>query len=81
MTGVQTCALPISTVALQDISLTFQKYDDFGYIGQDASLNGLDMERALSDVKKDQVLDQYSYFVGSVGNVINASEDGTVIRK
>lgn len=71
----------ISTVALQDISLTFQKYDDFGYIGQDASLNGLDMEKALSDVKKDQVLDQYSYFVGSVGNVINASEDGTVIRK
>lgn len=70
-----------SVTNLQDISLTFQKFDDFGYIGQDASLSGLDMEKALSDVKKDQVLDQYSYFVGSADNMISSSEDGTVIRK
>lgn len=66
---------------LQDISLTFNQADDFGYIGQDASLAGLDMEKAISDMKKDQVLEQYNYFVGSTQNMLTGSEDGMVIRK
>lgn len=65
---------------LEDISLTFNKSDDFGYIGQDASLSGLDMEKAISDMKKDQVLEQYQYFVGSSQNVIKP-EDGMVFMK
>ena len=66
---------------LQDISLTFNQSDDFGYIGHDASLAGLDMEKAISDMKKDQGLEQYNYFVGSTQNMITGSQDGTVIRK
>ncbi len=66
---------------LQDISLTFNQADDFGYIGQDASLAGLDMEKAISDMKKDEVLQQYNYFVGSAQNMITGTADGTVIRK
>jgi len=66
---------------LQDISLTFNQADDFGYIGKDASLAGLDMEKAISDMKKDDVLQQYNYFVGSAQNMITGTADGTVIRK
>lgn len=67
--------------SLQDISLTFNQSDSFGYIGQDASPAGLDMEKAISDMKKDQVLEQYNYFVGSTQGMITDSQDGTVIRK
>lgn len=66
---------------LEDISISFNKQDDFGYIGQDSDIRALDMERAISDMKKDQVLWQYQYFVGSARNLINGSEDGVVIPK
>ncbi len=80
--GARTQETDRSRIAnLQDISLTFNQADDFGYIGQDAPLAGLDMEKAISDMKKDQVLEQYNYFVGSAQNMITGTEDGTVIRK
>ncbi len=66
---------------LQDISLTFNKSDDFSYIGQDAALQSLDVEKAISDMKKDQVLEQYNYFVGNEQNRILSGEDGNVILK
>lgn len=31
--------------------------------GADSDITGLDMEKALSDMKKDQVLEQYQFFV------------------
>lgn len=67
--------------SLQDISLTFNQSEDFGYLGQDASIAGLDMEKAISDMKKDQVLEQYQYFVGGTPETVVSTEDGTVIRK
>lgn len=70
---------------LEDISLTFRKNDDFGYIGQDASLQSLDVQKAMSDMKKDQVLEQYQYFIGSAQDIISSggmsTEDGSVILK
>lgn len=67
--------------SLQNISLTFNQSEDFGYLGQDASIAGLDMEKAISDLKKDQVLEQYQYFVGGTPETVISTEDGTVIRK
>lgn len=67
--------------SLQNISLTFNQSEDFGYLGQDASVAGLDMEKAISDMKKDQVLEQYQYFVGGTPETVISTEDGTVIRK
>lgn len=66
---------------LEDISISFNKQDDFGYIGQDSDIRSLDMEQAISDRKKDQVLLQYQYFVGSARNFLSGSEDGLVIAK
>lgn len=66
---------------LEDISLTFNKQEEFGYIGQDSDIRSLDMEKAISDMKKDQVLQQYQYFVGSVKNLNVDNADGIVIAK
>ena len=66
---------------LEDISITFNKEDDFGYVGRDKDIRSLDVEKAIDDMKKDQILQQYQYFVGSSRNIVSESEDGTVIQK
>lgn len=66
---------------LEDISITFNKQDSFEYVGQDSDIRSLDMERAISDMKKDQVLQQYQYFVGSVRNLLADNADGVVFAK
>lgn len=65
------------------MSLSFNKGEDYGYIGKDKDIDSLDMQKAISDMKKDQVLQQYQYFVGSSENLFpqNASEDGLVFLK
>lgn len=50
---------------LENISLTFNTGDTYDYIGKDSDLTLLDMDKVLSDMKKDSVLDQYRYFVGA----------------
>lgn len=68
---------------LENISLTFQANDTFASIGRDVSLDNLDMMRAISDMQKDKVLEQYQYFVPpqEINQVISQSEDGIVIQK
>lgn len=66
---------------LEDISITFNKQEEFGYIGQDSDIRSLDVERAISDMKKDQVLQQYQYFVGSSKNLLADNADGLVFAK
>ena len=56
---------PKPNAPLEDISITFHKQDDFGYIGRDSDIRSLDVEKAISDMRKDQILQQYQYFVGS----------------
>lgn len=62
------------------VSLSFNKGDDFSYIGTDKDIAGLDMEKAISDMKQDSILQEYNYFVGGRENVFS-SEDGTVVAK
>lgn len=68
---------------VQELSLTFNVNEDFGYIGQDSNLGNLDMQKAISDMKKDSILQQYQYFVGSAENLFpqSSSEDGAVFLK
>ena len=75
---------PASRIAdLDKISLKFNKKDSFEYIGIDSSLGNLDMQKAISDMQKDQVLQNYQYFVGSTGSLSGEtlSEDGLVVLK
>lgn len=68
---------------LDNVSLKFNKEESFGYIGADSSLDNLDMQKAISDMQKDQVLQSYQYFVGSADSLFGGlpSEDGTVVLK
>jgi len=71
------------TADLENISLNFNTGDDYSYIGSDFEIGGLDMEKAISDMKKDKMLADYQYFVGSSSNLneMFASNDGKVVVK
>lgn len=66
--------------SLEDISLTFNKEESFDYLNNDTSVKSLDMQKAISDMHKDNILQEYQYFVGSSRNLLD-NEDGTVIIK
>ena len=68
---------------LEQVSLTFNKEDSFDYIGMDSNPENLDMQKAISDMQKDQILQSYQYFVGSAGNLYDgmSAEDGMVVLK
>jgi hypothetical protein len=75
-------AKPRNDAALEDISITFNKGDDYGYIGKDSDIYSLDVENAISDMQKDNVLKQYQYFVGNTGTgALVDNADGVVIPK
>ena len=70
------------TANLEDISLTFNKQDDFGTIGMDVDIAKLDMEKVVSDSKRDTILSGYKTFVGPTPEQMVAEyEDGLVIPK
>lgn len=68
---------------LEQVSLTFNKEDGFDYIGTDSNPENLDMQKAISDMQKDQILQSYQYFVGSAGSLYDGmpAEDGMVVLK
>ncbi len=84
--GIREDAFAVSArrdAALEDISLTFNKQDDFGFLGQNSDIHSLDVEKAISDMQKDKVLQQYQYFVGSARNLMSGVDemDGIVLAK
>lgn len=66
---------------LENISLTFNKEESFDYLGSESSLMSLDVQKAISDMKRDSVLQEYQYFVGSSQNLFINPADGIVIPK
>lgn len=74
---------PVEPVEIGNLSLTFQKEDSFDYLGKDSALENLDIQKALTEMQRDQVLQEYQFFVGSseyfssTGN----TQDGTVTIK
>jgi len=68
----QTNRVSSQNSSLQDISLVFNKNDNFDYIGKDSEIGNLDVQKAVSDMKKDQMLQEYQYFVGDL-----FSQEGT----
>lgn len=49
---------------INELSLTFNREESFGYIGKDKDVAALDVQKAISDMQKDHILQQYHYFVG-----------------
>lgn len=73
----------VANVKLEDVSLQFNKSDSFDYIGKDKDINQLDIEKAVSDMRKDQMLEQYQFFVDTkdTDGILLNNNDGVVIRK
>lgn len=65
---------------LENITLSLTEPKAFEMKGKDSDINSLDIDKAVSDMQKDQVLMQYQYFVGE-SNPFSESEDGIVIAK
>ena len=64
-----------------DFAQQFMPDEPFDMKGIDSDINSLDMEKAVSDLDKDQVLKQYQYFVGSgVNTDTNAQTQQAVLR-
>jgi hypothetical protein len=73
---------PVTHMELEDISLNFNKGETYDYIGKDSDINNLDVKKAVSDMRKDQLLEQYQYFVGATqDDILLNNQDGLVIRK
>lgn len=68
---------------LDNISLSFNQGEDYSYIGSESDINNLDMQKAISDMRKDKILEDYQYFVGSSQEFMTKfnSEDGSVFMK
>jgi len=70
---------PRANASLEDISLSLNDPKPFEMKGSKSDLESLDIQKAVSDMQKDQALMQYQYFVGDTN--IMGSEDGIVIPK
>lgn len=76
---------PRKDANIHDIAESFAGRDkvlsDFSFGNE---IETLDMQKAISDMQGDRLLQEYQYFVGSaqesMGNVISNTADGTVIR-
>ena len=60
---------------LENFVFDFKKDNEYNLVGAKSKLEDLDVEQAISDMKKDSVLDQYKFFVKS--SLVN-DEDGSV---
>lgn len=62
---------------VHNLVFDFKRDNDYNLIGASSKLEDLDVEKALSDMKRDSVLSQYQFFVKSPKG-LGTDEDGTV---
>ncbi len=74
---------PAAQVKLEDVSLSLKGNEPFEMTGRDSAIEQLDIQKAISDMKKDSILEQYQFFVGSSQNILqnDIEPDGVVITK
>ena len=66
-------------LGLEDISITFNKNDDFDIIGKTSDITDLDLQKAVSISKRDDILTGYKAAENALP--VYAGEEGTVIAK
>jgi len=67
--------MPSRTGNLEKIIFDFKKNNEFNLVGAQSEAEDLDVDKALSNMKKDSVLDQYKFFVKSS---LVSDQDGSV---
>ena len=66
-------------LGLEDISITFNKNDDFDIIGKTSDITDLDLQKAVSISKRDDILTGYKAAENALP--VYSGEDGLVIAK
>lgn len=56
--------VPEQKFSSYDYAQQYRPDEEFDLKGIDSDINSLDAERVVSDLEKDQILQQYQYFVG-----------------
>ncbi len=62
-----------------DFTFDFRKNNPYNLVGATSPVEDIDVEKAVSDMKKEVVLDQYKFFVGDAN--LGTDADGTVRLK
>ena len=75
----QVAARPGKLIGLEDISISFNKNDDFDLIGTTSDITNLDVEKAVSISKRDDILNSYKTSETQVP--VYAGEEGIVVAK
>lgn len=75
----QVAARPGKLIGLEDISISFNKNDDFDLIGTTSDITNLDVEKAVSISKRDDILN--SYRTSETQVPVYAGEEGIVVAK
>ncbi|MBP5555123.1 MAG: hypothetical protein J6X94_09690 [Lachnospiraceae bacterium] len=75
----QVAASPGKLIGLEDISVSFNKNDDFDLIGTTSDITNLDVAKVVSLSKRDDILSSYRSSETQVP--VYAGEEGTVIAK
>ncbi|MCR5144332.1 MAG: hypothetical protein K6B67_03370 [Lachnospiraceae bacterium] len=53
------------TFGAYDYANQYNPDEEYSLVGKESDIRSLDVERAISDMEKDQVLHEYQYFVGN----------------
>lgn len=63
-----------------DFAQRYKPDELFDLKGADSDINSLDIEKAVNDLSKDQILRQYQYFVGSDTGAADAQTQRAALR-
>ena len=64
--------IPVQNYTSYDYAQRYNPDDIFELKGIDSDITNLDVQKAVSDLDKDQVLQQYQFFVGTASTPISA---------
>lgn len=66
---------------LEDFAFDFKKNKEFSMTGEESDIESLDWIKNIPEARKDELLDQYRFFVGEENSPVQfASSDGMVRR-
>ncbi len=69
-----------NNASIEDVTASIGKKDNESVFTQNSGIEGLDVQKAISDMKRDQILKQYQFFVPPNDDALN-NMDGRVIAK
>lgn len=75
LSNIQESIAQKQTFDSYDFAQQYRPDEEFDLKGTDSDLTSLDMEKAISNLDKDQVLRQYQYFVGNAYEQTQAGMD------